>query len=198
MEEFCGIPLDSQPARIMHVTARRVPSYATCRWLLIPVGTLHNAEEWITEPRFGSISPTLQAHLVRWLAPPPLRVLQIGWIIVTLVPALIVLAAASAGRSRVRDWLVCWVASIYLANALLPHLLEFALSRSYAPGVVTAVFVNLPFAIVLLRQALLEQYLAGPQLSAAVAAGLVSQPVVLAAVHALASWLAAVLELAMT
>jgi len=180
----------------MDVTARFVPSYAAYRWLLIPIVALHNAEEWITEPRFGSISPTLQDHLAGLLAPPPFRVLQIGWVIVTLVPALFVLAAASAGRSRVRDWSVCWVTSIYLANALLPHLLEFVMSRSYAPGVVTAVIINLPFAIVLLRRALREQYLSGRQLAAAVSAGLVGQPVVLAGVYAIASAFAAVLEFA--
>jgi hypothetical protein len=109
----------------MNVTTRLLLSYATCRWLLIPVVALHNAEEWITVPRYGSIAPTLQDHFTGLFTPPAFRVMEISWIIVTLVPALVVLAAASAGRSRVRDWLVCWVTSIYLANAFLPHLLEF-------------------------------------------------------------------------
>lgn len=177
----------------MNVAACFVPCFSTCRWLLIPVVALHNAEEWITEPRFGSITPTLRGHFPELFAPPSSRVLQIGWILVTLVPALIVLAAASAGRSRVRDWLVCWVTSIYMANVFLPHLLEFLMSRSYAPGVVTAAFVNLPFAIVLLRRALLEQYLSGRQLAAAVCAGVVGQPVVLAVVYLIASSISIVL-----
>ena len=166
---------------------RVVPSFATCRWLLIPVVALHNAEEWITEPRFGTITPALGAHFPRLFEPPALRVLQIGWIMVTLVPALIVLSAASAGRSRVRDWLVCWVTSMYLANVFLPHLVEFVMTRSYAPGVVTAALVNLPFAVMLLRAALKEKYLSGRQLTAAVCAGFVSQPIVLTVIRVIAS-----------
>lgn len=175
------------------MAARLVPSFVTCRWLLIPVIALHNAEEWITEPRFGSITPTLRNHFPGWFTPPSFRVLQVGWILVTLVPAVIVLAAASAGRSRVLDWLVCWVTSIYLANVFYPHLLEFLMSRTYSPGVVTAAFVNLPFAIVVLRRALLEQYLSGRQLAAAVCAGVVGQPIVLAVVFIIASSIATVL-----
>jgi hypothetical protein len=177
----------------MNATTRLVPSYVACRWLLIPAVALHNTEEWITEPRYGSISPTLQDHVLGFLPLPSLRVMQVGWIIVTVVPALVVISAASAGRSRIRNWLVCWVTSMYLANAFLPHLLEFAMTRSYAPGVVTAVFVSVPFAIVLLRRALVEEYLSGPQLFAAVSAGFVGQPLVLAAVDAIASAIAAVL-----
>lgn len=164
-----------------------------CRWLLIPVVAVHNLEEWIMVPRYGSIAPALQDHVAGLLAPPPLPVLQIAWLLVTLVPALVVLAAARAGRSRFRDALVCVVTSIYLTNVFLPHLLEFAMDRGYAPGLVTAVLVVLPFAIVLLRQALQEQYLSGRELAAAVAAGVVALPIVLVSTLAIASALAAAL-----
>jgi len=174
----------------MNVSARLQPSYAACRWLLIPVVALHNAEEWIAVPYYGSIAPALQAHATGVLASPPFRVLQIGWMMVTLVPALIVLSAASAHRSASWDWLVCWVASIYLANAIMPHLIEFAISRSYAPGLITAAFVNLPFTLALLRRALVERILSRRQLSVAVAAGFVALPVVLAAAYVIASAIA--------
>jgi hypothetical protein len=68
---------------------------------------------------------------------------------------------------------------MYLANAFVPHLLEFAMTRSYAPGLVTSAVVVLPFAIMLLRQAQREAYLSGRQLAAAVVAGVVALPVVL-------------------
>lgn len=185
---ICGL----EPLHVVASCVRLVPSYATCRWLLIPVVASHNAEEWITEPQYGSISPTLQHQLGGLVAPPSFRVLQISWLIVTLVPVLLVLSAVSAGRSRVRDWLVCWVTSIYLANAILPHLVEFAIDRSYAPGVVTAVLVNIPFGILLLRRALKEQYISGQQMAAALGAGALSLPIVLVAVFAVASAFAAI------
>lgn len=174
-----------------------MPTYAQCRWLLIPVVAAHNLEEWIMVPRYGSIAPALQDQLTGFFAPPPYPVLQIAWILVTLVPALIVLVAAAADRSRFRNGLVCWVASMYLANAFLPHLLAFAMDRAYAPGLVTAVFVVLPFAIVLLRQALREEYLSGRQLAVAVAAGVVALPLVLVSTLVVSSALAAVLGLAL-
>jgi hypothetical protein len=173
---------------------RLVPSYAMCRWLLIPVVALHNAEEWITEPRYGSVSPTLQHQLVGLIAPPPFQVLEIGWLIVTFAPVLIVLSAVSAGRSRVRDWLVCCVMSIYVANAIVPHLIEFAIDRSYAPGVVTAALVNIPFGILLLRRALQEQYLSGRQMATALGVGTLSLPIAVLAVFAAASALAAAIK----
>jgi hypothetical protein len=52
------------PSLNMNVATRFVPSFATCQLLLIPVVALHNAEEWVTEPHFGSITPTLRGHVV--------------------------------------------------------------------------------------------------------------------------------------
>ena len=144
-------------------------------------------------PRYGSIAPTLQDRVAGLFAPPAFPVLQIAWLLVTLVPALVVLAAATADRSRFRDGLVCCVTSMYLANAFFPHLLEFAMDRAYAPGLVTAVIFVLPLAIVLLRQALREQYLSGRQLAAAVAAGVVGLPLVLVSTFAISSALATAL-----
>ena len=175
------------------MTSRLSLPYAMCRWLLIPVVAAHNLEEWIMVPRYGSIAPTLQDHAAALFAPPPFPVLQIAWLLVTLVPAFFVLAAARADRSRFRDGLVCWVTSMYLANAFLPHLLEFAIDRAYAPGLLTAAFVVLPFAIVLLRQALREQYLSGRQLAAAIAAGVAGLPLVLVSILTISSALAAAL-----
>jgi hypothetical protein len=175
---------------MLNMTSRLVPTYVMCRWLLVPVVAAHNLEEWLMVPRYGSIVPALQDHLAGMFAPPPLPALHIAWILVTLVSALVVLAAAAADRSRIRDGLVCGVASMYLANVFFPHLLAFAMDRAYAPGLVTAVLVVLPFAFVLLRQALREQYLSSTQLAIAVAAGVVGLPFVLMATLAVSTTLA--------
>ena len=170
--------------------SRFPPTYAQCRWLLIPVVAAHNLEEWVMVPSYGSIAPALQANLSGLLSPPPLRVLHIAWLLVTLAPVIVVLAAAAAGRSRFRDGLVCCVAAMYLANAIFPHLLEFAMRRAYSPGLVTAVFVVAPFTNLLLRQALREQYLSGRQLAAAVVAGVLGLPFMLGLTLAISSALA--------
>lgn len=43
-----------------------------------------------------------------------------------------------------------------LLNVLLPHVLATVVMRRYAPGVVTAVLLNLPVNALLLRRALAE------------------------------------------
>ena len=58
------------------MTSPLVLTFAMCRWLLIPVVAVHNLEEWIMVPRYGSIAPTLQDHVAGWFAPPPFPVLN--------------------------------------------------------------------------------------------------------------------------
>ena len=153
------------------------------RWLLIPVMAIHNLEEWATFPAYGSISPSLTPHGVE----PPWRVLEVAWVIVTVLPSALVIAAAGARHSRLFDTLVCWVASIYLANAFIPHAIDLVIGRKYAPGVATALLLNLPFCALLLRQAAREHYLTPRQVVVVGAVGFVSIVPVLLVVFAIAS-----------
>jgi hypothetical protein len=73
-------------------------------------------------------------------------------------------------------------------------LIEFAIDRSYAPGVVTAALVNIPFGILLLRRALQEQYLSGRQMATALGVGALSLPIAVVAVFTVASALAAAIK----
>jgi hypothetical protein len=155
------------------------------RWLLIPVMAIHNLEEWATVPVYGSITPSLTARGVvphlSW------RVLEVGWVIVTLVPAVLVVAAARARQNRILNVLICWVASMYLANALVPHGIELVIGRTCAPGDATAFLVSLPFCSLMLRQAVRENTLTSGQVVAVAALGFVSIFPVLAAVVWVAS-----------
>jgi hypothetical protein len=157
------------------------------RWLLIPVMALHNLEEWTSYPAYGSISPTLAAHGVGSLAQAPWRVLEVAWVIVTVLPSTFVIAAAGARHNRLFNGLVCWAASIYLANAFIPHAIDLVIGRQYAPGVATALLLNLPFCLLLLRQAAREHYFTPRQVVMIAAVGLISIVPVLLAVFAIAS-----------
>lgn len=163
------------------------------RWLLVPVAAIHNLEEWATVPAYGSISPTLATRSVVPLIEPPWHVMEVGWIIVTLLPAVLVVAAGRAHQSRLLNILVCWVASIYLANVFVPHGIELVLGQRYAPGVATAFLVCLPFCSLMLRQAARENYLTRREVVTVVAVGFVSVVPVLAAVFWLASAITPVL-----
>jgi hypothetical protein len=167
--------------------------FETYRWLLIPVMVIHNLEEWATFPAYASISPTLATHGAVSLAQPPWRVLEVAWIIVTVLPSALVIAAARARHSRLLDTLVCWVASIYLANAFMPHAIDLLIGRTYAPGVATALLLNLPFCSLMLRQAAREHYLTPRQVVTVGAAGFASLVPVLLAVFAMASAITRVL-----
>ena len=165
------------------------------RWLLIPVMAIHNLEEWATVPAYGSISPALATHLVASLTKPPWRVMEVAWVIATLLPSVLVLAAARARHSRLLNILACWVASIYLVNVFVPHTMELVIGRRYAPGVATALFVNLPFCSLMLRQAVRENYLTTREILAVGAVGLVSIVPVLVGVLWAASVITRVLGL---
>ena len=69
----------------------------------------------------------------------------------------------------------------------MPHAVELVVGRRYAPGAATALLLNLPFCMLLLRQAVREHYLTPRQLMVVGAAGFASLVPVLLAVFALAS-----------
>ena len=157
------------------------------RLLLIPVIALHNLEEWAAYPVYGSITPALAARRPAAIAEPPWHVLEVGWALVTVLPAALIVVATIARRNRILDALVCWVASMYLANAFLPHALELAVGRGYAPGVLTALVLNIPFCILLLHQASVEDHLTRGQLLVVVGAGILAVGPVIVAVLAAAT-----------
>jgi len=157
------------------------------RLLLIPVIALHNLEEWAAYPVYGSISPALVSRRPMAIAEPPWHVLEVAWALVTVLPAVLIAAATRTGHHRLLDALVCWVASMYLANAVVPHTLELVVGRVYAPGVVTALVLNIPFCFLLLRQATVEHYLTRRQMMVVVGAGILSVVPVLMCVLAVAT-----------
>ena len=53
-----------------------------------------------------------------------------------------------------------------LLNVFVPHVPATMLFRSYAPGVVTAVFVNLPITTMLLTRVFRERIVPSPAISA--------------------------------
>ena len=64
--------------------------------------------------------------------------------------------------SRTALWLLLLIQSAVLLNAVWHVAIAFVLFGGYAPGLVTAVVLNLPFSIHLLRRAFREQWLSRP------------------------------------
>ena len=113
------------------------------RWALIPIVAAHNFEEWLTFPIYGGPDA-------------PWPVVQLALLLVTIVPVLVVVWAASGRETQNKHLAVLWVAGIFAANAFLPHVPAAFIARGYSPGLITAIAINLPFAFFLYRAALRE------------------------------------------
>ena len=115
--------------------------------LLFVAILLHNSEEGIAYP---ATRPEA-THLLRQIWPalqlPPPAVFQGALLLLTIVVGAM-LSWAAMTRDNRGGWLVVRVtASVLLANVMVPHIPAAILLGGYAPGVVTAVALNLPLGL---------------------------------------------------
>ena len=127
-------------------------------WLLPPVLALHNLEEAVFLPRYlPDVLSRLPIGALTSAVNP--RGLQVALLIATVVPLGVSVWAAIRPSSRTALWLVLAVWATLLLNAVWHIGASVLLFRGYAPGVVTAVLLNLPLSVLALRGALREQWL---------------------------------------
>ena len=113
--------------------------------LLAAVLVLHDLEEAVAYPR---MRPAV-LEVVPFV--PPASVFWAALAVVTLAG---VAAAAWAGRGAAsvgKTAVLRTIAIILLANVLIPHVPAAVVLGGYAPGVITAVALNLPAALLALR-----------------------------------------------
>lgn len=127
-------------------------------WLVPLLLALHNAEEALFFPRY---LPLVLARLPStWQAvagPITLGQVWLALALVTLIP-LGLAAWAARGQSPLALWLLLLIQATILLNVFW-HVAAAALFfDGYAPGLVTALAVNLPFSIYLLRRAAREEW----------------------------------------
>jgi len=118
---------------------------------------LHTTEEYLTFPVYLSAANPLPRLL------PPARLLQnpqnlrIGLLMATVLP-LAVIAWAILRPRKALLVSVLFLESILLVNAGW-HIYAACVRGGYAPGVVTAVLINLPFGVYVLRKAVKEGWI---------------------------------------
>jgi hypothetical protein len=116
--------------------------------------TLHNAEEALMFPLWR---PVIQAAvpfgLRAWFDQISPATLQVALLVATAVPWTIALWSARRPSSALASWFVLLVQAIVLTNVLWHLLIAGVLLRGYAPGLLTAVALNLPFSIYLFTRA---------------------------------------------
>ena len=113
--------------------------------------TLHNLEEAWLLPEWSQSAGLFH---------PPVGTLEFYFTVAVLTVfayAAVYLAIVN-GKESVGAYLLEGYALAMLLNVFFPHILATVVSRRYAPGTITALFLNLPITILLLRQGLKEKY----------------------------------------
>ncbi|MFL5381186.1 MAG: HXXEE domain-containing protein [Longimicrobiaceae bacterium] len=115
--------------------------------------TLHNAEEALFIPRtLPEIATRLPASLAGAL--PSAQQMHVALAVATVVPWLVWLLGR---ESRVGTRLLLLLQCVVLVNVAW-HVAAAVMLGGYAPGLATALALNLPFSIYLLRRAVSEQW----------------------------------------
>ena len=128
-------------------------------WLLPLVLALHNFEEGIFFPRYvPRVLARLPADARDWIGPVSLREMGIALGLATVIPLGFSLWAAARPGSRTALWLVLAMWATLLLNVAWHVAAALVLFDGYAPGVVTALGLNLPLSVLVLQRAATEQW----------------------------------------
>jgi hypothetical protein len=161
-------------------------SYRTLQWLVAAFALLHNLEEAVMMPAFAPLMRERlsgRAPSVLLAATEDLSWFYIALIVVTLAPFFVVLAAVTRRTSRAANWAVVFVQSIFFVNVFVPHIPAALAMGGYAPGVVTAVAIQLPFSVVFLRRSVREGVVSRTGTALTVALGIPALLVLLGALY---------------
>ena len=127
-------------------------------WLVPVFITIHNLEEGLFMPPFLQTRNSSIPSGLRSLLPPiTYRQFLIALIIMTVPPYLIAWLGKLKCEHSVDVYLLLGLQVVMLYN-VLAHVAMAAVMGGYAPGVVTALIINLPFSVYLMRRALKERW----------------------------------------
>jgi hypothetical protein len=156
------------PGRSNVMTSRRI------LWVVPILLALHNAEEAIFFPRY---LPFVLARLPSgWQAvagPVTSGQVWLALAAITLLGFVVALWADRRPDSQAALWLLLLIQTTMLVNALWHVGAAVVLFGGYAPGLATALLLNAPFSIYLLRRARVEGWLSRRALWALLPAALV-------------------------
>jgi hypothetical protein len=131
-------------------------SRKTLLWLVPIFLTIHNLEEALLMPAFIEKRNASVPGSMREIIPPvTYKQFLTALVIITVIPYLIALFWLN------RPWavyLLTGLQAVMLIN-VCAHTLMALFLRGYAPGLITAVVINLPFSLYLMKRAVSEKWM---------------------------------------
>ena len=154
--------------------------YRTLQWLVAAFALTHNLEEALTMPAYAPVARQRLSGVAPsglLAATEDLSWFYVALVVATVVPLLVVLVATAGQPKRGAAWAVVFVQSLFLANVFVPHVPAAVVLGGYAPGVATAVGIQLPYGVYFVRRSVREGVISGT--GAALAVGLAVPALVL-------------------
>jgi Protein of unknown function with HXXEE motif len=131
-------------------------TFRKLQWLFPIAVTLHNAEEAIWMPRWSAgHAAQLPVH------PPGAAEITAALVVFTAAAFAVTYLSTRRGPESIWAYLIFGYIVAMLANVFVPHVPAAMVFHGYAPGVVTAVLINLPVMSILLICMLHEGWVHG-------------------------------------
>ncbi len=107
--------------------------------------TLHNLEEALWLPQWSQIGSAFQR-------PVSSNEFHFAVLIITALAYLISFLHLSFPKTKVMKWAFIGFLGSMIFNAFFPHLISTILMKTYAPGLLTALLLNIPINLVILNR----------------------------------------------
>jgi hypothetical protein len=134
---------------------RNPTSFHKLQWLFPFAVTAHNLEEAIWLP---GIVAAHRTQLPWIFAPGEFR---FGVAVLTIAAWVVTYLSWRTGRERIWAYLLFGYMIAMFVNVFVPHVIAAIMFGGYAPGLITAVVVNLPVMALLSRRAVEDRYVSG-------------------------------------
>jgi len=130
--------------------------FGRLQWLFPIAVALHNSEEAIWMPLWDA------RHAAELpIRPPPAVEIRLALVLLTVAAFVITHFSSRRGPQSFWAYLLFGFIVTMLANVFVPHVPAAIVFRSYAPGVVTAVVINLPLMTCLAVLAVRDEWVSG-------------------------------------
>lgn len=130
-------------------------SFRRLQWLFPIAVTLHNGEEALFMPAWDV------AHSNQIPLHPRAAVIWLALLLLTAIAYVITALSAKRGPQSVWAYLLFGYIAATWVNVFVPHIPAAIFFRGYAPGVITAVLINLPLMSILLFQVVRDHWVSG-------------------------------------